>query len=145
MCGRSAVPLIASVHACAVKNSRLWERLIEYIDEWASAREVPGGIEVTFEQSGVPRTVEVVVTSADWNDYISTIYGTKDARATTLKKKVLATPAGAHYLVYDTYDWAPSQTRELPEDDFDPGPGEWVVTDHDGNAIDRFVDFDEPE
>jgi hypothetical protein len=129
-----------------VKYDRLWERLIEYIDEWASAREVPGGIEVTFEQSpGVPRTVEVVVTSADWDDYISTVYGTGDPCATTLKKKVVAMPDEASYLVYDTYDWEPSRTRELPEDDFNPGPGEWVVTDDDGTVIDRFADFDERE
>jgi len=123
-----------------VKYDRLWERLIEYINEWASAREVPGGIEVTFEQSpGVTRTVEAVVTSTDWNDYVGTIYGTGDPSATTLKDKVLATPDRAHYLVYDTYDWEPSETPELPEDDFDPGPGEWVVTNDDGNVIDRFL------
>jgi hypothetical protein len=79
--------------------------------------EVPGGIEVTFEKSpGATRTVEVVVTAAEWDDYISTIYGTGDPRATTLKKQVLATPAGTPYLVYDNYDWEPSETRELPED-----------------------------
>lgn len=129
-----------------MKYDRLWERLIQYIDEWASAREVPGGIEVTFEQSpGVPRTIEVVVTSADWDDYISTVYGEGDPRATPLKKKVLAMPDKTSYLVYDTYDWEPSGTRELPEDDFNPGPGEWVVTDDDGNVIDRFADFDERE
>lgn len=128
----------------AVKYDRLWERLIEYLNEWASAREVPGGIEVTFEQSpGVTRNVEVVVTSADWAAYVSIIYGTGDPGATTLKREVLAMPDGAQYLVYDTYEWVPSETRELPEDDFDPGPGEWVVTDDDGNVIERFADFDE--
>lgn len=127
-----------------MKYDRLWERLIEYLNEWASAREVPGGIEVTFEQSpGATRTVEVVVTLADWDDYVSTIYGTGDPRATTLKKEILATPDGAPYLIYDTYDWRPSGTRELPHEDLDPGPGEWVVTDDDGNVIDRFADFDE--
>jgi hypothetical protein len=127
-----------------VTYDRLWERLIEYINEWAKAREVPGGIEVTFEQSpGVTRIVEVVVASADWENYVGTIYGTDDPRATTLQEEVLATPDGAHYLVYDTYDWVPSETRELPEDDFDPGPSEWVLMDDDGNVIERFVDFDE--
>lgn len=61
------------------------------------------------------------MTSAAWDDYISTIYGTDDPRATTLKKKILATPESAHYLVYDNYDWESSATRELPEDDFDLG------------------------
>ena len=137
----------AWVHPCAVKYDRLWERLIEYINEWASAREVPGGIEVTLEQPpGVPRTVEVVVTPADWDDYISIVYGTGDPRATTLQNEVLAMPAGVSYLVYDTYDWVPSGTRELPDEDhLNPGPGEWVVTDDDGNVIDRFADFGDRE
>jgi hypothetical protein len=127
-----------------VKYDRLWERLLEYLNEWASAREVPGGIEVTYEQSpGVTRTVEVVVSSADWDGYVSTIYGTGDPRATTLRRDLLATPDGVPFLVYDNYGWEPSETRELPEDDFDPGPGEWVVTDDDGRVIDRFADFDD--
>jgi hypothetical protein len=122
----------------------MWERLIEYINEWASAQEVPGGIEVTFEQPpGVTRTVEVVVASTEWDDYVSMMYGTGDPRATTLKEEVLATPDGTPYLVYDTYDWVPSETRELPEDDFDPGPGEWVLTDDDGNVIARYADFNQ--
>ena len=50
------------VHASAMKYDRLWERLIEYVNEWADACEVPGGIEVTFETAaGATRTVEVVV------------------------------------------------------------------------------------
>jgi hypothetical protein len=127
-----------------VKYHRLWERLLEYLNEWASAREVPGGIEVTYEPSpGVTRTVEVVVSSADWDGYVSTIYGTGDPRATTLRRDILATPDGVPFLVYDTYGWEPSETRELPEDDFDPGPGEWVVTDDDGKVIDRFASFDD--
>lgn len=134
------------VHPCAVKYDRLWERLFEYLDEWASAREVPGGIEVTFEQSpGVPRTVEVGVTSADWGDYMSTVYGTGDPRATPLNKKLLAMPDEMSYLVYDTYDWEPSGTQGLPKADFGPGQGEWGVTDDDGNTIDRFADFVERE
>ena len=94
-------------------------------------------------EPGVTRTVEVAVTSAEWDGYISTIYGTGDPRATPFKQKVLATPDTVQYLVYDdTYDWQPSETRELPEDDYNPGPGEWVVEDAEGNIIDRFADFD---
>ena len=29
----------------------LWERLIEYINDWAIAREVPDGIEIAFVDS----------------------------------------------------------------------------------------------
>lgn len=48
-------------------------------------------------------------------------------------------PEGVRYLVYDTYDWVPSQTRELPTDEFDLAMrGEWIVEDANGNVIDRF-------
>lgn len=105
---------------------------------------MPGGIEVTFEQSpGVLRTVEVVVTPDDWGTYLSVIWGTGDPRVTPFKDKVLATPAEMRYLIYDTYDWWPSHTREPPEDDLPPGPGEWVLTDRAGKVIDRFADWDD--
>lgn len=132
-------------HASAMKYDRLWERLIEYVNEWASAREVPGGIEVTFEAApGVTRTVEVVVSSDQWDGYVSTICGTGDPRATPIKRKVIASPDTTRYLVYDdTYDWQPLETRELPEDGTEPGPGAWVVKDAEGNIIDRFANFDE--
>ncbi len=129
-----------------MKYDRLWERLLEYINEWASVREVRGGIEVTFEQSpGVTRTVEVVVTSAEWDDYVSTIYGTGDPRATAFKKKLLAMPGEVRFLVYDTYDWEASKTRELPVEDLDLGPGEWFVTNESGSVVDRFATFDHPD
>ena len=118
--------------------------MLDYINEWASGREVGDGIEVTFEQSpGVLRTVEVVVTPDDWDTYLSVIWGTGDPRVTPFKDAVLATPAEMRYLVYDTYDWWPSHTREPPEDDFPPGPGEWAVTDREGKVIDRFADWDD--
>ncbi len=52
----------------------------------------------------------------------------------------LSVPEGTPYLVYDiTYDWQPSQTRELPADDWHPPmQGEWVVTDDEGKVLDRF-------
>ena len=49
-----------------MRYRNVWDRVLEYIDQWASAREVPGGIEVTFQESpGLLRTVVVVVT---WDD-----------------------------------------------------------------------------
>lgn len=116
------------VHARGMRYERLWERLLEYVNEWASVREMPGGFEVTFESApGVTRTVDVVVTSAQWEDYVSTVYGTGDPRFTPFKSEVLATPVTARYLVYDrSFDWQPSETRELPVDDIDPGSVERV-------------------
>src|SRR4051794_6745279 len=62
---------LGGVHPGAVKYDHAWERLLEYLDEWATAREVPGGIEVAFDPSpGVTRVVEIVVAPADWDDYL---------------------------------------------------------------------------
>ena len=127
-----------------MRYRRVWARVLEYIDQWASAREVPGGIEITVEQSpGVPRTVEVIVTPHDWDTYLSVIWGTGDPRVTPFKDRVLAMPADMGYLVYDTYDWWPSRTPEPPEDHLPPGRGEWVVSDRDGKVVDRFADWDD--
>jgi hypothetical protein len=87
----------------------------------------------------------VVVTPAQWDDYIGTTYGGGHPAVTSIKEQVLRTPDGVRYLVYDgSYDWTPSETREPPTEDFDPGPGHWVVTDDDGNVIDRFADWNGP-
>ena len=126
-----------------MRYRRVWARVLEYIDQWASAREVPGGIEITVEQAGVPRTVEVVVTPHDWDTYLSVIWGTGDPRVTPFKDKVLAMPADMGYLVYDTYDWWPSRTPEPPEDHLPPKRGEWVVSDRDGKVVDRFADWND--
>lgn len=133
-----------------MKYDRLWERLIEHLEELGSAREVPGGIEVTFERpGGVSRTVEIVMTSRDWDDFISTMYGTGDPSVTTIRSEVLAVPDDKRYLVYDTYDWEPSATRTVPPDPFliaDPQPrGEWVAVDEEGNVTSRFADWTEDE
>ena len=127
---------------------RVWERLIEYLDDLGGAREVPGGIEVTVGESpGRTRTVEVVVSPQDWDGFISTLYGDGDPAVTTIKEKVLSVPEGVPYLVYDRIcDWEPSAARELPADDFDPEMrGEWLVKDDAGNVIDRFGDRHEPK
>ncbi|WP_322919173.1 hypothetical protein [Nocardioides renjunii] len=108
-------------------NRRLWRRLLDDVDRWASAREVPAGIEITFEQSpGVSRTVEVVMTPDDWESFISVIWARAEPRDTPFRSKVIGTPADADYLVYDTYDWWPSATRELQEEEPPAGPGTWV-------------------
>jgi hypothetical protein len=71
---RSLTTASSGVHPPGAKYHRHWEPLLEYINAWASAREAQGGIEVAFEQSpGLTRTVELVMTSADWD-----VYGYRD-------------------------------------------------------------------
>jgi len=126
-----------------MKYERLWERLTEYLEEWASTREVPGGIEVTFEQTpGTWRVVELVISPVDWDDYITSIYGDGDPRATSLKDKIFAMPEATPYLVYDNYGWDASQTPHVPNDDSMPGSGGWVA-EWKQAGVSRFSDFDE--
>lgn len=112
-----------------VKYDRLWPRLIDYLNEWAAAREVPGGIVVTFEDGeGRSRTVEVVMSPDDWDEFISIMYGDGDPSKTHIKDVLTTVSEGVPFLVYNnTYDWTASSTRDLPTSDIDLGPGEWLV------------------
>ena len=125
-----------------MQYDRLWQRLIDYLDEWADAREVPGGIAVTFEGAdGRSRTVELVMSPKDWEEYASIMYGDGDPAKTPIKQVVTSAPEGVPFLVYtNTYDWAASSTRDLPEDDPLLGQGEWVVLDDEGKVVSRFAD-----
>jgi hypothetical protein len=133
------------MHGPDLRTNDPWQRLIAYLNEWANAREVPGGIEITFIGSaGRSRTVEVVMTPEDWDDFIGTMYGGDDPRPSPIQETVLGAPDGVPYLVYDgTYGWAASETRELPVVDLDLGPGGWFVTDKDGQVVSRFADMDD--
>ncbi len=133
-------------HPAGVTYDRMWERLLGYLAEWATAREVPRGIEVTLTRVGVERTVVVVVSPADWDDYVSTIFGSGDPEVTPIRSEIEALPDEHRFLVYDTYDWVPSATAELPDP---PAPhrtagGEWITTGGDG-TVHRFADWTEPE
>ena len=118
-----------------------WEGLLTYLDGWATAREVSGGIEVELgDPCGGRRVVEMVVTPEDWDVYVTTVFGTGDAALTPLKEKLLATPENNRFLVYATYDWVPSPTRTLVR----PAPptelGEWVVRDERSRVTARYAD-----
>ncbi|MBB6628946.1 hypothetical protein H5V45_16595 [Nocardioides sp. KIGAM211] len=121
-----------------------WQRLLAYVGSWALVREVPGGLEVTFETAdGAPRTVEVVMTPDEWSTHLGVVHGSDDPGVTWLRERVLATPEGTAFLVFSTHDWEPSPTRELPEEP-DGGPGEWFVRNRDG-SVSYFRDALEPD
>ena len=133
-------------HPSGVTYDRMWERLLAHLDEWATAREVPGGIEVTFIHATVERTVEVVVSPADWDDYLSIIFGTDDPAVTPLRATIESLTDEHRFLVYDTYDWVPSPTADLTtlSERAPAEGGEWTTTDSDG-TVHRFADWTEPE
>ena len=120
---------------------------MEYLNEWSSAQEVPGGIEVTMEKpTGAIRTIQIVLTPEGWDEYVRKIYADCDPSDTHLQASVLAMPDDQQSLVYDTYDWVPSATPTLPVDTFEPEPGgEWVAFDRDGNVTSRFANWAEPD
>jgi hypothetical protein len=91
-----------------------------------------------------------VVTSRQWDDYVSTIFGDGDPAATGIKSSLLAVPGSQQFLVYDNaYSWEPSASPMLPpdsSDSFEPQPGgHWVALDREGNVTSRFADWSEPE
>lgn len=131
--------------------ARLWERLLDSLDTWASAQEVaPGRIEVSVPSAeGPSRTVQLVMSRDEWDDLVTVICGDFDVAAERVRRSLLAMPPEQPYLVYDTYDLVPSSAPTLPEEPDDQrlqelsrarpeGFGRWVVRDDDGGVGDEF-------
>ncbi len=57
---------------------RLWERLLEFLNNWSTAVEVePGRIEVTLDNpDGSKRGVEILMTPDEWDDMVTGAEGT---------------------------------------------------------------------
>ena len=120
-----------------------WERLLTSLRTWAKAREATGGIEVSFVGgAGTRRTVEIVMTSGEW-DELAEVIGRESPDS--IKRRLLALEDDKAFLVCDSgVEIVASSTRHLPPDEFagfTPGSGgEWFVTDEAGNTISRFAD-----
>jgi hypothetical protein len=128
-----------------MSNEQAWNHLLGLLNSWANAREVAGGIEVSFvAPSGARRTVEIVMTPEDWEE-LAEVIGHESAAS--LRERLLALEEGKSFLICDGgVELLASSTRELPSDDFKPNSsGEWVVTDDAGNVMSRFADWDNTE
>lgn len=107
-----------------------WKSLLESLSSWADAREVTGGIEVTFRRpTGGRRTVELVMTRAEWDSLAGTI-GRDTPRS--VRERILDLPEDRPFLVCDRgVDLFASATRQLPRDpllDLQPEPGgRWIA------------------
>ena len=129
---------------------RLWQRLLEHLDTWASAREVaPGRIAVDWlHPCGDRRTTELVMTRHEWDDMVTVVYGDFDQAAEKVRRSVLDLAGDEGYLVYRTYELVPSDGPVLPPDPevlrmqelarrHPEGVGRWVVLDEEGNVVDE--------
>lgn len=118
-----------------------WNRLLESLSSWADAREVTGGVEVTFKRpSGGHRTVELVLTPDDWDSLASVVQ--RDTPR-SVKERILALPEDQPFLVCDAgVELIGSATRDLPPDEaasFTPQPGGyWFFTDKTGKEVRQF-------
>ena len=127
-------------------NDELWEALLGYLNTWAVAHPVAAGIEVTFDATGGSRTITLVCTPEDWDDYWSMIFGIEGPAQVHLRSEVTAAPADLPFLVYKPtgYEWEASETPAIPTDPYDdvhPEPGgQWVTLDAEGNVTSRFAD-----
>jgi hypothetical protein len=129
---------------------RLWERLIEFLNDWGSAEEVePGRIEVTLTYPDASaRTVEILMTRRQWDDMVTIPFGDFDAAAQEVHATVQRMQEHERFLVYEQYDLIPSATPNLPVDaetarlnelarQHPEGIGRWVAMDRDGNVVDE--------
>src|SRR4051794_18058034 len=137
-------------HAGRVKYDRLWERLIEFLNDWGTATEIePGRIAVTFSHSDASaRTVEIRMTPRQWDDMVTIPFGDLDAAPQEVRAAALRMAEHHRFLVYEQYDLVSSATPELPIDpqaarldelarQHPKGIGRWVVMDRDGNVLDE--------
>ena len=119
---------------------QVWEWLIAYLSEFAEVRETARGLEVEVRDREVGATpkVEIVVTRDDWDDYVSTIFGTGDPSVTPIKGCVLAAAASdSRSLIYDgSYDWVAGGEPAVPADvNPDVEGARWFVVDKEGREV----------
>ncbi len=134
-----------------MKYDRLWERLVDALDGWTSAREVePGRIEVSLPDTGAgERQVQIVMTPDEWVDMASVAFGGFDYAFDHVRDRLASMEAAETFAVYSTYDLVSSTTPELPVDreelrldelarEHPEGFGRWVAANEDGTIQDEF-------
>lgn len=134
-----------------MKYDRLWERLVDALDGWTSAREVePGRIEVSLPDTGAgERQVQIVMTPDEWVDMASVALGGFDYAFDHVRDRLASMEAAETFAVYSTYDLVSSTTPELPVDreelrldelarEHPEGFGRWVAANEDGTIQDEF-------
>ena len=150
-CGRPSGRWPGFSHAGPVNYDRLWERLIEALDEWTEARQVaPGRIEVVLPEKGTDRRhVQIVMTPDEWDDIASVAFGGFEYALDYVKEMLARLSDSEKFAVYTTYDLAPSDTPELTEDpqtlrlrelarEHPEGIGRWIARDPESGEADAY-------
>ena len=129
----------------------LWERLLEFLNTWATATETgQGRVRVDFERPpGWKRVVHILMTADEWDGTVTIMWGSFDDAAREVRALILGLLPDERFLVYNQYELVPAATEHLPVDpDFarlqqlarqhPEGIGRWVVLDKDGKVADEF-------
>ena len=131
-----------------VRYERVWERLIESLNNWTSASETGAGqIEVALPDNSVPaRHVVIVMTPDEWDQMVTVMWGNFDGAFQDVKRTLLTMQPDDHFAVYADYRMESSTEPTLPEPpDITPEPGgEWVAYDREGRIESRFADWSDP-
>lgn len=133
--GRSERPLVSrwarvsaefrrTRHAVPVTLEGDWQRLIEALDGWTSAKAVaPGRIEVTRPgRTGRGRAV-IVMTPEEWGDMTGTLGGSFDDAVGDVKRSLRRLRPHEGFAVYSQYRLEGSATPSLPPVTDVPPPG----------------------
>lgn len=130
----------------------LWERLLEFLNTWATATEVgPARIRVDFaDSSGATRAVDLLITADEWDETVTVMWGSFDDAAGQVRERILGLQQEERFLLYGQYELVASTTEHLQVDpelarlqelarQHPEGTGRWVVLDEDGTVLDGFT------
>jgi hypothetical protein len=132
-----------------VDHQRLeWERLIQSLDDWGSAREgEPGRIHVRLPDGS--REVTIVMTPEEWSeDMTGVMWGNFEDALNDVKETLLNLGINerfARYSQYRLYGSEDAMTALADDEDHAAEPGgEWSTVDR-GGHISRFADGPKPD
>ena len=118
-----------------------WQRLIEALDGWTSAKAVAvGRIEVSLPRRRGRGRAVVVMTPEEWDAMTGTMWGSFDAAVEDVKRSLRRLRPHEGFAVYSQYRLEGSATPSLPSiPDVPPqGGGRWEVRDRQGRVVSRF-------
>jgi len=131
-----------------MRYERLWERLLEFLNQWSTAVEVePGRLQVSLVTSdGSTKDVEILMTHQEWDDMVTIPWGDFDGAAQEVRRSLLGLRNDERFLIFGDYELVPSEIETLPVDPDEarlqelarqhPEPfGRWVAFNDDSGSV----------